>query len=98
LFDNLILNRSQILADFTTLARGEPYPLPDERVATAMSYVFVADSGGGAFLESVPVVVQGLDILTFEGDQAIIITFLSDADDFDDNLAIFERLLNDFEF
>lgn len=98
LFDNLILNRSQILAEFTTLSRGEPYILPDEREATAMSYVFVGDSGGGVFLESVPVVVEGLDILTFEGDQAIMITFLSDADDFDENLAIFESFLNDFEF
>ncbi|HLU11966.1 MAG TPA: hypothetical protein VK003_19985 [Oceanobacillus sp.] len=98
LFDNLILNRSQILAEFNTLSRGEPYMLPDEREATAMSYVFVGDTGGGVFLESVPVVVEGIDILTFEGDQAIIITFLSDADDYDEHLAIFERFLNDFEF
>jgi hypothetical protein len=98
LFDNLILNRSQLLSQFTTLSRGESYTLPDEREATAMSYVFVGDTGGGVFLESVPVVVEGLDILTFEGDQAIIITFLSDADDFDENLMIFESFLNDFEF
>jgi hypothetical protein len=98
LFDNLILNRSQTLASFTTLSRGEPYLLPDEREATAMSYVFVGDTGGGVFLESVPVVVEGIDILAFEGDQAMIITFLADANDFDEKVAIFESFLNDFEF
>lgn len=98
LFDSLILNRSQVLSSFRTLARGEPYPLPDEREGTAMTYVFVDDIGSGAFLESLPVVVRGLDILTFESDQAIVITFLSDADTYEDNLPIFERFINDFEF
>jgi hypothetical protein len=98
LFDSLILNRSQLLSNYRTLARGEPYALPDERTGTAMRYVFVDDVGSGAFLESVPVVVQGLDVLSFEGDQAIVITFLSDASLYEENLPIFERFLNDFEF
>lgn len=98
LFDSLILNRSQILSMFRTISRGEPYILPDEREGTAMTYVFVEDVGSGAFLESVPVVVEGLDILSFEGDQAIVITFLSDADNYEETLPIFERFLNDFEF
>lgn len=98
LFDSLILNRSQVLSMFRTISRGEPYLLPDEREATSMTYVFVEDVGSGAFLESVPVVVEGLDILSFEGDQAIVITFLSEAGSFDANLPVFERFLNDFEF
>lgn len=98
LFDSLILNRSQILSNYNTLVRGVSYPLPDERVGTAMSYLFVEDVGTGAFLESLPVVVQGLDILIFDGDQAIVISFLSDATTYEENLATFERFLNDFEF
>lgn len=98
LFDSLILNRSQVLSMFRTISRGEPYMLPDEREGVAMTYVFVEDVGSGAFLESVPVVVEGLDILSFEGDQAIVITFLSDASTYEENLPVFERFLDDFEF
>jgi hypothetical protein len=97
-FDNLILNRSQTLTGFIPGSRGDPYMLPDERQGTTMSYEFVEQSTDNPYLEGKSVVVEGLDILTFDGDQAIVITFWSDANRYDENLVTFERFLNDFEF
>jgi hypothetical protein len=96
LLDTLSLNRSNTLSGYSVLTR-QAYTLPDEQEATAMRYVYVA-AGDNPFLESVPTVVEGLDILAIRRGQAIIITFLSDADTFDDNLPIFERFLDDLEF
>ena len=62
-----------------------------------MSYVYVA-ADDNPFLQTHPNRRRGLDILTIRRGQAIIITFLSDAHTFDDNLPIFERFLDDLEF
>lgn len=96
LLDQLILSRAQTLSAYSVLAR-EPYVLPDEREATSMTYTFV-ESEINPFLESLPVVVEGLDIITIQRGQAIIMTFLSDASTYEANLPIFERFINDLEF
>lgn len=96
LLDTLTLSRSQTLSRYRVLSR-QPYILPDEQEATAMRYVYVAGSED-PFLESIPTVVEGLDILTIRRGQAIIVTFLSDAQTFDDNLPTFQRFLDDLEF
>lgn len=96
LLDQLILSRAQTLSAYSVLAR-EPYILPDEREATAMTYTFV-ESETNPFLESLPIVVEGLDIITIQRGQAIIMTFLSDASTYESNLPIFERFVNDLEF
>lgn len=96
LLDSLILTRSQTASGFTVLSR-EQRELRGEIPATAMTYTFV-QSEVDPFLESLPVVVEGIDVLTIQRGQAIVITFLSDARTFDQDLAIFERFLNDLEF
>jgi hypothetical protein len=96
LLDQLILSRAQTLSAYSVLAR-EPYILPDEREATAMTYTFV-ESETNPFLESLPIVVEGLDIITIQRGQAIIMTFLSDASTYESNLPTFERFVNDLEF
>ncbi len=96
LLDTLSLGRGQTLSSYKVLS-NLPYTLPNEQEATAMRYVYV-DASDNPFLESIPTVVEGLDILTIRRGQAIIITFLSDSRTFDQNFPIFERFLDDLEF
>lgn len=96
LLDTLTLNRSRTLSAYDVLAT-DPYTLPGDRQATAMTYVFVA-SEANPFLESLPQTVEGLDVITIQSGQAIIVTFLSDVDTYEENLPVFERFLNDLEF
>jgi len=97
LLDTLTLNRSQTLSGYKVLSQQDDYKLPNGQTATEMLYVYVA-SDDNPFLKTIPSVVEGQDILTIRRGQAIIITFLSDAEIFDDNLPIFERFLDDLEF
>ncbi len=96
LLDTLTLQRAPTLDAYRVLSRQE-YQLPNEREAIAMRYAYV-ESDPNPFLNSIPVVVQGLDVLTIEGGQAVIFTFLSDATSFDANLPVFERFLSDAAF
>lgn len=96
LLDTLTLNRSNTLSGYSVLSRT-PYTLPNGLDATAMRYVYVA-AADNPFLEAIPTVVEGTDILTIRRGQAIIITFLCDAQTFDDNLPTFTRFLDDLEF
>jgi len=96
LLDSLTLNRSRTLSAYNVLAT-DPYTLSGDRQATAMTYVFVA-SETNPFLESLPIVVEGLDVITIQSGQAIIITFLSDERSYEENLPIFQRFLDDLEF
>jgi hypothetical protein len=97
LLDALTLNRSQILAAYKVLSVIDPFVLSNEQQGTAMSYTYAAIESD-PFLQSIPVVVRGLDILTVRRGQAIIITFLSDASRYDENYPIFERFLASMEF
>lgn len=96
LLDSLTLNRANTLSGYKVQSRT-PYTLPNGQEATSMLYVYTA-SGDNPFLATVPTVVEGMDILTIRRGQAIIITFLCDAQTFDDNLPIFTRFLDDLEF
>ncbi len=97
ILDSLTLNRAQTFAAYKILDVTSPFLMPDETEGTMMSYTF-ADSTNDPFLESVPVVVRGVDVLVIKRGQAIIITFLSDAQKFDQNYAIFQRFLSSLEF
>lgn len=96
LFDTLNLQRSQ-LAAYDVLASNFPYPLPNEQEGTAMTYTYV-ETTANPFLESVPVVVEGLDVLTISRGQAIVITFLADARSYERDAALFERFVQSLEF
>jgi hypothetical protein len=97
LIDNLVLSRSQTLASFDVLAREDITLGENERPATALTFTYV-DKEPNPFLESVPRVIEGMDVLTTQGGQALIVTFLSDAATFDANFAIFQRFLDDLDF
>lgn len=96
LLDTLSLSRLSTLSGYRVLSRQQ-YTMPDEQEATEMRYVYVS-AGDNPFLQTVPTVVEGMDVLTIRRGQAIIVTFLSDATTFDENLPIFERFLDDLEF
>lgn len=94
--DALNITRPNQLSTYNPLAI-EPYLLPDETPATAMTYTFV-DTEPNPFLEGVPTVVTGQDILTLRGGQAIIITFRADSSTFDEDIQVFNRMLASLEF
>jgi hypothetical protein len=92
----LTLSRSQILGEYTFF-NTQSYDLQDQPDTISMSYAF-AESQSSPFLASLPSVVRGLDILTIKRGQAIIISFLSDAQTYEQNLPLFEQFLSDLEF
>jgi hypothetical protein len=94
--DNLVLNRSQPLAGFTVIGL-DPYILPDESNAIWVTSAF-SDIQTNPFLQSTPITVERVDVITIKRGQAIIITFLTDAQFYDENLPIFQQFLNDLEF
>ncbi|HEX2905305.1 MAG TPA: hypothetical protein VHO69_00485 [Phototrophicaceae bacterium] len=96
LVEALTLNRSQTLSSYTVF-RIEPFTLPDEVSATAVVYTYVATETN-PFLESLPVVVEGLDLVTISRGQAIIITFLSDSRTYEENYPRFQQFLTSLEF
>jgi len=97
ILDALTLNRSQIFAAYKVLSGFNIIELPNEQQGTRLDYTY-ADIESDPFLESVPVVVHGVDILTIKRGQAIIITFLSDANTYEENLPRFEQFLSSLEF
>lgn len=90
------VSRSVNLATFQPFGI-EDFELPDETIGARMDYTFTATDPNPA-LESVPIVVIGTDILTIRRGQAITITFLADADTYDDDFAVFERFLESLGF
>lgn len=96
ILDGLNITRPQTLATYGIL-NTDDYTLPDDSPATVMNYTYVAVESN-PFLESVPVVVLGQDILTIKGGQAIIITFRADSLTFDQDIAVFHHFLESLEF
>lgn len=96
ILEALSLSRMQTLAEYSIISI-DTYALPDEPDATAMEYAF-AFSEEAPFLESLPAVVRGLDVMAVRRGQAIVITFLSDASTYAQNLPVFEQFLVDLEF
>jgi hypothetical protein len=96
LADRLTLDRLQTFTDYRVQPLV-PYLLLSGIEAQAMFYTFVT-TDASPFLQGVPTVVQGLDILVIRGGQAVIISYRADADNFDEELMRFERFLQDLEF
>jgi hypothetical protein len=94
--DRLTLDRLQTLTDYRVQPLI-PYPLPDGSDARAMYYSFTS-SDSSPFLQAIPAVVEGLDILAIRGGQAIIISYRADASLFDEELPRFENFLRELRF
>ncbi|MAS34302.1 MAG: hypothetical protein CL610_09860 [Anaerolineaceae bacterium] len=96
IFDSLTLTRAQTLAAYNVVAET-PFVLPDGTTTSAMTYSYVA-AQTNPFLQTIPIVVEGIDVLIIERGQAIIVSFLSDANTFDANFPTLERFLRSIEF
>ena len=96
IFDALTLQRAQTLAAYTVTSE-DPYMLPNGRATSAMSYSFVS-TGDNPFLRSVPVIVDGLDVLIIERDQALVITYRANTEAFSRELPHLLRFLQSLDF
>lgn len=94
--DNLTLARAQTLAAYRVLSTVET-TLPEGEAATRLDYVYV-ETEANPFLESLPVVVRGVDVVTIKGGQAIIVTFRADRDVFDAEVGRLSQFLAALEF
>ncbi|QPC81240.1 hypothetical protein G4Y79_16185 [Phototrophicus methaneseepsis] len=93
--DQLARTRALSLQDYRVLSISST-TLNDIPVQ-AMSYTY-SDQNTSPFLQSFSTVVEGLDILTIQRGQAIIITFRAEASDFEEEYIHFEQFLNTLEF
>ncbi len=59
---------------------------------TQMDFAYV-DADPNPFIQRLPVVVQGRDIVIIDGNRAIVVTFMSEQATFDENLPAFEQFL-----
>lgn len=94
--DRLTLSRARSLAAYSTL-HSEPYVLPDGETATWLDYVYV-HTEENPFVQNVPSVVRGVDVITLKRGQAIIVTFRVEKDRFDDEFWRLEQFLASLEF
>jgi hypothetical protein len=94
--DLLTLRRAQSLAAYDVINETN-VQLDSDTPATRVTYTYVT-TDLDPFLQSIPVAVEGVDIIAIKRDQVIVITFLSDAALFEQNLMIFERFLASLEF
>lgn len=94
--DALALSRVQPLAAYSVIGI-EDYVLADETPAIWVISTFV-DTQLDPFLQGTPTSVEGVDVIAIKRGQAIIITFLSDTQFFEQNLPIFRQFLNELEF
>jgi hypothetical protein len=94
--DRLSNTRARTFTGYTVLA-VEPYPLRDGITAQAVSYSFVSQEAS-PFLQGIPEVVVGVDILTITRGQALVITFRAESSVYDQEFVRFEQFLNTLEF
>ncbi len=96
IFDSLTLSRAQVLAAYNVISE-DIFQLPDGTDTSSMTYSYV-NTQVNPFLQNIPVVVQGIDILVIARGQAIIISFLEESSRFAENLIVLERFLRRLEF
>lgn len=96
LVDTLVINRSQTFSEFTAATPTET-TIRSDISATEMRYTF-AYSDQDPFLESRPTIVEGVDLLAIRGGQAIVITYLSDASVYEQNLPYYDQFVQSLQF
>lgn len=94
--ESLSLRRLQSLSNYAVLSI-DSYIMPDESEAVVMLYTYVTRETG-PFLQGVPSVVLGLDVLQVRRGQAVVITYRADASIYDEELARFEQFLSTLDF
>jgi hypothetical protein len=93
--DGLTLQRSSDLAAFRVLS------VEDISIGTTtltrLNFAFV-DADPNPFIQRLPVVVNGMDVLIRDGDRVIVVTFMSEESTFDQNQPDFDRFLQSLRY
>ncbi|MEP7285243.1 MAG: hypothetical protein ABI947_05690 [Chloroflexota bacterium] len=71
--------------------------LPNGTQGLQMEYAYAASETNPA-LQSVPIVVRGLDVIVLRNSQALVITYRADVQSFDRNRHYFDSFLRSLEF
>jgi hypothetical protein len=93
--DLLTIGRSIRFATYIELSRSDD-TLRDGSKAKRMKYAYV-EFERNPFLQSLPVVVEGVDVVVLRGSQAVIITYREERNSFDEHLYRFENMLRTLE-
>lgn len=94
--DNLAFERAQVLSSYNVL-RVEETQISNEENAILSEYTYVF-TDPNPFLEALPIVVIGQDILIVRRNQILLITFQTEAQTFEDDITIFNRFLNSLDY
>lgn len=94
--DSLTLARQGSLQDYRNLASRE-IMLRNQDVAIINEYQYVY-APNDPFLQTLSTTVVGRDVLVIRRNQAILITFQTDARTLEEDLAIFDRFLDSLEY
>lgn len=92
--DLLALQRASRFANYVELARRDEILGDDE--AKRLTYAYT-DFERNPFQQSLPIVVEGVDVVILRRAQAIVITYREEQSTFVDNLYRFEQLLQTVE-
>ena len=93
--DSLILQRSASLSTFRV--GSIEITSFGEDAALEMDYAYV-QSEANPFLNAVPLVVQGRDLVVVRGQQALVVSYLEQRSRFEDNGFLFDNFLARLEF
>lgn len=93
--DLLDIQRATRLPAYRVIQRTDT-TLRDGSPAIRMRYAYTQDERN-PFLESLPVVVEGVDVVVLRRSQAVIVTYREERSAFDDHLYRFENLLQTLE-
>lgn len=94
--DSLTLVRQGTLQDYRNLTTRE-ITLRNQDIAIVNEYQFVF-APNDPFLQTLSTTVVGRDVLVIRRNQAILITFQTDARTLEEDLAIFDRFLDTLEY
>jgi hypothetical protein len=87
--DSLTLQRSSELSAYRVLGV--------EEIGTQMNFAFV-EADPNPFVQRLPSVVLGRDIVILDGDRAIVVTYMADDASFDESLPDFQRFLGSLQY
>src|SRR5215475_14120141 len=94
--DWLNMTRAASLAAYRPLAI-KPVTLANGVQGIQMDYAYVS-SEGNPFFQSVPVVVRAIDVIVLRSNQALVVTYRSDSQAFEQNQHYFDNFLRTLEF
>ena len=94
--DQLNISRSSQFFAYRALDTS-PTTLPDGSSALKLDYAYVAGESN-PFLQSVPIVVQGVDLIVMRNQEVLIISYRAESSRFDQDYHYFDAFLRSLQF